>query len=74
MINIIYGILGVLLGFLFLIFIIYLLIRITLNKYGFSSYSISKLLSAIRDAKEKEKTRKKQVSGLTNIFTSYDFK
>lgn len=67
MINIVYGILGVLLGFILLIFLIYLLIRIILNKYGFANYSIQKLLSTIKEAREKEKTRKKQVSSLTAV-------
>ena len=65
--TIIFSALGVILGFLLLLLIIYIIIRVTLNKFGFSSYSLSKLFKTIKDAKEREETRHKQVSGMTNV-------
>lgn len=65
--TIIFSALGIILGFLGLLLIIYIGIRIILNKCGFSDYSLTKLLKTIKEARDKEELRHKQVSGMTNV-------
>ena len=65
--TMIFSALGVILGLIILLVIIYIIIRMTLNKFGFSNYSLSSLFKTIKDAREKEEIRHKQVSGMTNV-------
>lgn len=68
MLTILKIVVGIILGFLALIFILLLLIRLVLNKYGFESYSFSKLFSTIKAAREENLIKHKQINGMTNIY------
>lgn len=65
--TLIFSALGVILGFILLLLIIYIIIRMILNKYGFSNFSLSKLINTVKEAREKEEIRHKQVSGMTSV-------
>ncbi|MDD6224217.1 MAG: zinc ribbon domain-containing protein [bacterium] len=64
----IYGFLGVICGFVFIIISIYLLIRYFLNRFGFQGYSFLELFSIIKEGKERDISRHKQVSGMTSVY------
>lgn len=59
--------LGVIIGFLIIILLIYLFIRSMMNKFGFNNKTISSLYKESQEAANLEKTRHKQVSGMTKI-------
>lgn len=63
----VYGLLGIIVGFLIIILCIYLLIRILLNKNGFAGRSIKNIYDETKKIQEEEKLRNKQVSGMTKI-------
>lgn len=65
--GIIGGFLGVVLAFLVIIILIYLSIRSIMNKFGFGNRSLSSIYKETKEAAALEKTRQKQVSGMTNI-------
>lgn len=65
--GIIGGALGVILGFLIVIGLIYLLIRSLMNKFGFGDKSLMSLYKETQEAAALEKTRHKQVSGMTKM-------
>lgn len=64
---IIFVALGIVLAFVLIVLLIYLFIRTMLNKAGFGSYSLSKIFSEIRESREREEKRHKQVSGMTSV-------
>lgn len=68
MLTILKIMLGIVFGFLALLFILIVMVRLILNKYGYSGYSFSKLFQAIKDAREENMIKHKQVNGMTNIY------
>lgn len=65
--GIIGGILGIIIGFLLIILLIYIFIRNLLNKFGYAGKSLQSLYQEAKQAEALEKTRHKQVSGMTKI-------
>ncbi len=62
-----FGFLGVIFGIIFLISIVYLIIRNLLNKYGFSGRSIKSIYDEAKRIEMEDKERHKQVSGMTKV-------
>lgn len=65
--GIIGGLIGVILGFLIIVGIIYAIIRSVMTKFGFRNKSIMALYKESQEAAALEKTRHKQVSGMTKM-------
>lgn len=65
--GIIGGILGIVIGFLIIVLLIYLFIRSMMNKFGFGDKTITSLYNETKEAAALEKTRHKQVSGMTKM-------
>lgn len=61
------GFLGIIIGFFVIVFIIYVFIRNILNKYGFAGKSLKSIYDETKQAENLEKTRHKQVSGMTKM-------
>lgn len=61
------GFIGIVLGFLVIVAIIYVAIRSIMNKFGFGDKTISGLYKETQEAAALEKTRHKQVSGMTKM-------
>lgn len=61
------GFLGVVLGILFLVFLLYIWVRSILNKHGFNGRSLLSLYQASKDEQMRSKQRHKQVFGMTNV-------
>ena len=59
--------LGIILGFIAVLFIIYLIIRTILNKCGFASYSLMELFKTISEARKRNQIKPKQVTGMTKV-------
>lgn len=65
--GIIGGILGIVIGFLLIILLIYLFIRSMMNKFGFGNKTITSLYNETKEIAALEKSRHKQVSGMTKM-------
>lgn len=65
--GIIGGFIGIVLGFLVIALLIYLFIRSIMNKFGFGDRTIKSLYDETKEAEALEKTRHKQVSGMTKM-------
>lgn len=61
------GFLGIILGFLVIVLIIYLFIRSIMTKFGFGNKSLTSLYKETQEAAAIEKSRHKQVSGMTKM-------
>ena len=65
--GIIGGFLGIVIGFLVIVLLIYLFIRSIMNKFGFGNKTLTSLYKETKEAEALEKTRHKQVSGMTKM-------
>lgn len=65
--GIIGGFLGIIIGFLVIALLIYFFIRGIMTKFGFGDRSIKSLYDEAKEAEALEKTRQKQVSGMTKM-------
>lgn len=63
----VYGLLGVIAGFLVILLLLYLFVRSILNKTGFRGKSLSNIYNEIKKSEKAEKLRNKQVSGMTKV-------
>lgn len=61
------GFLGIAIGFVVIVVIIYIAIRNIMTKYGFGDKSLSTLYKETKEAAALEKERHKQVSGMTKM-------
>ena len=59
------GFLGAIVGFIFLLVIIYFIIVIKLRKFGFNSFKLSSLKNEIEEIQD---SNPKQISGMTEVF------
>lgn len=62
------GFLGIVIGFLVIVLLIYLFIRSMLNKFGFLGKSMKSIYNEAKEAEALEKRRHKQVMGMTSVY------
>ena len=61
------GFLGIIIGILFLVLVLYLFIRTMLNKYGFKGKSILSIYQESKRVQEELEKKPKQIGGLTTL-------
>lgn len=65
--SFIFGLLGVIVGFIIILCFLYLLIYFILKKYGFKENNIFELYKKTKEIMEEEQKKPKQVSGMTKM-------
>jgi len=61
------GFIGVLLGFITILLLMYIAIKVILNKFGFGSKSLLTLYNEAIKVRESEEQKPKQLGGMTNV-------